>query len=80
MKSNADQIRIVAWLTRPTSSQVRTTGCDQVIMSAIMSAVMSTSSKPTCAGIQKARREIPSFYLHQSRPVARRIAPTAALR
>ena len=30
MKSNADQIRMVAWLARPTSSQERISGSDQV--------------------------------------------------
>jgi hypothetical protein len=45
MKSNADQIRMDAWLARSTSSQVRTTGCDQVMMRAVRSA----TSKPMCA-------------------------------
>jgi hypothetical protein len=55
MKSNPDQIRITAWLTKPTHSQVRTSGCDHMAISE----AMSVSSKATCAGIQNRRREMP---------------------
>jgi hypothetical protein len=55
MKSNADQIRIVAWLARPISSQMRISGWDHVTTRVAMSA----SSNAASAGVQKLRREIP---------------------
>jgi hypothetical protein len=55
MKSNADQMRMAAWLTIATSSGVRTAGCSHTTISD----PMTVSSNIVWAGIQKRLRDMP---------------------
>jgi hypothetical protein len=48
MKSKADPMRMSAWLAKPVSSQLRTSGWDQ----ATITDITRVTSNMTCAGIQ----------------------------